>query len=60
MLTGVRITRSLYSIIIGGNKLSRGLTLEGLCISCFCRSSETIAEIQRYKENDGLVIVAVI
>jgi len=34
----------LYSIIIGGNKLSRGLTLEGLCVSYFCRSSEIIAE----------------
>lgn len=34
----------LYSIIVGGNKLSRGLTLEGLCISYFCRSSNTIAE----------------
>ena len=34
----------LYSIIVGGNKLSRGLTLEGLCISYFCRSSDTIAE----------------
>lgn len=34
----------LYSIIVGGNKLSRGLTLEGLCISYFCRSSEIIAE----------------
>jgi hypothetical protein len=34
----------LYSIIVGGNKLSRGLTLEGLCISYFCRSSDIIAE----------------
>jgi hypothetical protein len=34
----------VYSIIVGGNKLSRGLTLEGLCISYFCRSSVTIAE----------------
>jgi hypothetical protein len=38
------LPEDLYSIIIGGNKLSRGLTLEGLCISYFCRSSETIAE----------------
>ena len=44
MLTGVENMEDLYSIIIGGNKLSRGLTLEGLCISYFCRSSETIAE----------------
>ncbi len=38
------IPTDVYSIIVGGNKLSRGLTLEGLCISYFCRSSEFIAE----------------
>jgi hypothetical protein len=38
------IPTDIYSIIIGGNKLSRGLTLEGLCTSYFCRSSEVIAE----------------
>ena len=38
------LPNDVYSIVIGGNKLSRGLTLEGLCISYFCRSSTTIAE----------------
>ena len=31
--------RDVYSIVIGGNRLSRGLTIEGLCISYFTRTS---------------------
>ena len=38
------LPRDIYSIVVGGNKLSRGLTLEGLCISYFSRTSVTIAE----------------
>jgi hypothetical protein len=34
----------LYSIVVGGTKLSRGLTLEGLCISYFTRWSDTPTE----------------
>lgn len=31
--------RDVYSIVIGGNRLSRGLTIEGLCVSYFTRTS---------------------
>ncbi len=34
----------VFSIIIGGNRLSRGLTIEDLCISYFTRMSSTWAE----------------
>ena len=33
-----------YSIIIGGNKLARGLTIEGLCISYYTRGSQKLLE----------------
>lgn len=36
------IPYDLYSIVIGGNRLSRGLTIEGLCISYFTRSSSGV------------------
>lgn len=36
--------RDIYSIIIGGNRLSRGLTIEGLCISYYTRSPSTLIE----------------
>jgi hypothetical protein len=32
----------IYSIIIGGNRLSRGLTIEGLCAAYFTRVSEGV------------------
>lgn len=35
------IDNGLYTIAVGGNTLSRGLTLEGLCVSYFLRSSKT-------------------
>jgi len=34
----------LYSIVIGGNRLSRGLTIEGLCVSYYTRTSTSFAE----------------
>jgi hypothetical protein len=34
----------VYSIVVGGNRLSRGLTIEGLCISYYTRSSARWAE----------------
>lgn len=34
-------SRGRYVIAIGGDRLSRGLTLEGLCISYFIRTSQT-------------------
>ena len=45
--------RDLYSIIVEGIRLSRGLTIEGLCISYFCRSSEII---ERYNRTKGEVV----
>lgn len=36
--------RDVYSIIIGGNRLSRGLTIEGLCISYYTRTAATLLE----------------
>jgi hypothetical protein len=33
-----------YGIVIGGNRLSRGLTIEGLCVSYYTRSSRVWAE----------------
>ena len=41
---GVETPTDVYSIIIGGNRLSRGLTIEGLCISYYTKSSLTFAE----------------
>ena len=34
----------VYSLIIGGNRLSRGLTIEGLCISYYTRTAVTLLE----------------
>ena len=48
----------LYSIIVGGNKLSRGLTLEGLCISYFVDQARLSLRIRRCKEKDGLDLEA--
>ena len=36
--------RDVYSVIIGGNRLSRGLTIEGLCISYYTRAAATLLE----------------
>jgi len=36
--------RDVYSIIIGGNRLSRGLTIEGLSIAYYTRSSAILLE----------------
>lgn len=33
-----------YSIIVGGNRLSRGLTIEGLCVSYYTRASAHFLE----------------
>jgi Z1 domain-containing protein len=41
---GSKPPRDVYSIIIGGNRLSRGLTIEGLCISYYTRSSTQFSE----------------
>lgn len=41
---GRRAPIDVYSIIIGGNRLSRGLTIEGLCISYYTRSSAILVE----------------
>jgi Z1 domain len=41
---GIKPPRDVYSIIIGGNRLSRGLTIEGLCISYYTRSSSQFLE----------------
>lgn len=38
------LPRDIYSIVIGGNKLSRGLTVEGLCVSYYTRSSAQLTE----------------
>jgi hypothetical protein len=40
----VRPPTDVYSIIIGGNRLSRGLTIEGLCTSYYTRSSIQLLE----------------
>ena len=43
--------RGLHAIVIGGNKLSRGLTLEGLTISYYLRSSnmyDTLMQMGRW------------
>ena len=42
--TGIRPPDDIYSIIIGGNRLSRGLTIEGLCTSYYTRSSLQLLE----------------
>jgi hypothetical protein len=42
---------SLRAVVVGGNKLSRGLTLEGLLVSYFVRSSkyaDTITQMGRF------------
>lgn len=44
VVDGIRPPRDVYSIVIGGNRLSRGLTLEGLCVSYYTRSSNTLVE----------------
>ena len=41
---GREMPYDLFSIVIGGNRLSRGLTIEGLCISYYTRTSQTWAE----------------
>ena len=41
---GVKAPTDVYSIIIGGNRLSRGLTIEGLCVSYYTRSSTQFLE----------------
>jgi hypothetical protein len=41
---GPRPPRDVYSIVIGGNRLSRGLTLEGLCISYYTRTAQKLIE----------------
>lgn len=41
----------LFTIVIGGDKLSRGLTLEGLCVSYFLRASkmyDTLMQMGRW------------
>lgn len=46
-----RETEGLYVIAIGGNKLSRGLTLEGLSVSYFLRSTkmyDTLMQMGRW------------
>jgi hypothetical protein len=46
-----RETEGLYVIAIGGNKLSRGLTLEGLTVSYFLRSTkmyDTLMQMGRW------------
>ncbi len=43
--------RGLHAIVIGGNKLSRGLTLEGLTVSYYLRSSnmyDTLMQMGRW------------
>lgn len=41
---GTKPPSDIYSIIIGGNRLSRGLTIEGLCISYYTRSPNQFSE----------------
>jgi hypothetical protein len=41
---GPQLPRDIYSIVIGGNRLSRGLTLEGLCISYYTRAALKLIE----------------
>ena len=41
---GSRLPRDIYSIVIGGNRLSRGLTMEGLCISYYTRAALKLVE----------------
>ena len=41
---GLNSPRDVYSVIIGGNRLSRGLTIEGLCISYYTRTAVTLLE----------------
>lgn len=41
---GAQLPRDIYSIIIGGNRLSRGLTLEGLCTSYYTRTALRLVE----------------
>jgi Z1 domain len=53
------LDRDLTAIVVGGNKLSRGLTIEGLIVSYFVRNSrqpkaDTLAQMGRffgYKKN---------
>jgi hypothetical protein len=50
-LAYARASRGLYVIAIGGDKLSRGLTLEGLSISYFLRTSnmfDTLMQMGRW------------
>ena len=41
---GVQPPEDVYSIIIGGNRLSRGLTLKGLCTAYYTRSATQVLE----------------
>ena len=41
---GSSLPRDVYSVIIGGNRLSRGLTIEGLCIAYYTRTAATLLE----------------
>ena len=41
---GIRAPDDVYSIIIGGNRLSRGLTIEGLCTSYYTRNANQLIE----------------
>ncbi len=58
----LEINNGLYVIAIGGNTLSRGLTLEGLCVSYFLRTSKTYDTLMQmgrwYGYRDGYVDVS--
>jgi len=41
---GMQPPSDIYSIVIGGNRLSRGLTIEGLAISYYTRASAVFSE----------------
>ena len=58
--TGENLDYDMYPdgrtvIAIGGNRLSRGLTLEGLCVSYFIRSSQ---DEGGHNDADGKVVPA--
>jgi hypothetical protein len=52
--TGKRLPpRDVYTIVLGGSRLSRGITIEGLCISYFARwapvpKEDTILQMSRW------------
>ncbi len=49
----VQWPQDIFTIVVGGAKLSRGLTIDGLCVSYFCRwnpspTDDTVLQISRW------------